>query len=178
MTAATAKLIAQIGATDQQYLQHNTPTLALQRGELRLQLVDISHSNQEKTYFLQEAIVLLETARVEFEEMPLSLYLALSVQLAKTYMVYYEITQQSRFALITQQILKPLAHYQQDQQAEIYFYLAYAAHVKQEPALCKHWLKKYVQCPKSSLQQLQQHPAFMPLHTAQWFKDLLKSRMC
>ena len=47
----------------------------------------------------------LEQARIEYDEMPLSLYLNLSLCLAKAYMIYFEITKEQRFALITQQIL-------------------------------------------------------------------------
>ena len=43
--------------------------------------------------------------------MPLSLYLNLSLCLAKAYMIYFEITKIVNFALITQQILKPLAYF-------------------------------------------------------------------
>ncbi len=52
------------------FLQGNTPELALERADLRLQLVSLSELRQEQIYFLQEAIVLLEQGRVEFEEMP------------------------------------------------------------------------------------------------------------
>lgn len=37
----------------------NTPELALERADLRLQLVVLSHVRQEQIHFLQEAIVLL-----------------------------------------------------------------------------------------------------------------------
>ncbi|MFI7969169.1 hypothetical protein ACFMKD_35060, partial [Acinetobacter baumannii] len=81
---------------------------ALERAELRMQLVVLSRVRQEQLHFLQEAIVLLEQARMEYEEMPLSLYLNLSLHLAKAYMLYFELNKEKRFALITQQILKPL----------------------------------------------------------------------
>ena len=40
--------------------------------------------------------------------MPLSMYINLSLHLAKAYMLYFEITREVRFALIVQQILKPM----------------------------------------------------------------------
>ena len=96
----TKQIISRIGETDQLYLSGNTPELALERGDLRLQLVTQSHSKQEQIHFLQEAIVLLETARFEYEEMPMSVYIQLSLHLAKAYMIYFELTKESRYALI------------------------------------------------------------------------------
>jgi len=120
MSNETQQVIARIGETDQLYLESNTPELALERADLRLQLVVLSHIRQEQLHFLQEAIVLLEQARVEYDEMPLSLYLNLSLCLAKAYMIYFELTKEQRFALITQQILKPLAY---TEHLDIYFFL-------------------------------------------------------
>ncbi len=80
----TSKMIVErIGETDQHYLAGNTPELALERGDLRLQLVEISRNRQERVHFLHEAIAILETSRVEFDEMPMSLYIDLSLQLVK-----------------------------------------------------------------------------------------------
>lgn len=118
MSNQTKQVIARIGETDQLFIESNSPELALERADLRLQLVVLSHLRQEQLHFLQEAIVLLEQARVEYEEMPLSLYLNLSLCLAKAYMIYFELTKEQRFALITQQILKPLAY---TEHLEIYF---------------------------------------------------------
>ena len=88
----TKQVIERIGETDQLYLENNTPALALERADLRLQLVVFSNLRQEQIHFLQEAVVLLEQARIEHEEMPMSLYLNLSLHLAKAYMLYFEIT--------------------------------------------------------------------------------------
>ena len=76
------QIIARIGETDQIYLEGNTPDLALERADLRLALVTLSRVRQEQIHFLQEAIVLLEQGRIEFEEMPLRTYLNLSLHLA------------------------------------------------------------------------------------------------
>ena len=135
MLENTKKIIERIGETDQLYLENNTPDLALERADLRLQLVVISNSRQEQIHFLQEAVVLLEQARIEYEEMPMRLYLNLSLHLAKAYMLYFEITKEQRFALITQQILKPLS---QHEHSDIYFFLAYASVSKNQVALTRH----------------------------------------
>ncbi|EXB24635.1 hypothetical protein J537_3357 [Acinetobacter baumannii 1437282] len=173
MSNETKQVIARIGETDQLFLENNSPELALERADLRLQLVVISHVRQEQLHFLQEAIVLLEQARIEYEEMPLSLYLNLSLSLAKAYMIYFELTKEQRFALITQQILKPLAHHEH---LDIYFFLAYASAVKQEQALTRHWLKKYVSCLEHDLELLQLHPAFVEVRKEDWFSTLLRNK--
>lgn len=173
MSNETKQVIARIGETDQLFLENNSPELALERADLRLQLVVLSHVHQEQLHFLQEAIVLLEQARIEYEEMPLSLYLNLSLYLAKAYMIYFELTKEQRFALITQQILKPLAHHEH---LDIYFFLAYASAVKQEQALTRHWLKKYVSCLEHDLELLQLHPAFVEVRKEDWFSTLLRNK--
>ena len=142
MALSNQQLVSRIGETDQQFLQDNSPQLALLRAQLRLDVVTQSRMRQERLHFLQEAIVLLEQARIEYDEMPMSLYLQLSLQLAKAYMVYFELTQEQRFAIIVQQILKPLAHWKK---GEIYYYLAYTSAIQQEYALARHWLNKYGQ---------------------------------
>ena len=170
----TKKIIARIGETDQLYLENNTPDLALERADLRLQLVIISRLRQEQIHFLQEAIVLLEQARIEYEEMPIQLYVELSLQLAKAYMLYFEITKEQRFAVITQQILKPLT---QHENSDIYFLLAYASVSKNETALTRHWLNKYSKTTDFDLELLQQHPSFKVIHQESWFIKLVQSKV-
>ena len=46
------KIIQRIGETDQLFLQGNSPELALERADLRLQLVGLSKNHQEQVYFL------------------------------------------------------------------------------------------------------------------------------
>ncbi|MFW2045410.1 hypothetical protein [Acinetobacter variabilis] len=174
MRPNTQQIIARIGETDQLFLNGNTPELALERADLRLQLVTISQIRQEQLHFLQEAIVLLEQGRVDFEEIPLDLYINLSLHLAKAYMIYFELTQEKHFALITQQILKPMTHYEH---AEIYFFLAYASASKKEPAMTRHWLNKYSKMPVFDFDLLQQHPAFDEYRQLDWFIQLLRRRM-
>ncbi|HJF28856.1 MAG TPA: hypothetical protein K8V79_11610 [Acinetobacter lwoffii] len=174
MRLNSQQIIERLGETDQLYLQGNTPELALERADLRLQLVSLSQLYQEQVHFLQEAVVLLEQGRVEFEEMPLRLYINLSLHLAKAYMIFFELTKEPRYALITQQILKPMTHYEH---GEIYFFLAYASVSKNEPALTRHWLKKYSTSSEFDLELLQQHPAFEAYRSLEWFGKLLKSKM-
>lgn len=174
MRVDTKQIITRLGETDQLFLQGNTPKLALERADLRLQLVTISQLRQEQVHFLQEAIVLLEQARVEFEEMPLDLYIHLSLHLAKAYMLFFEITQESRYALITQQILKPMTQYEH---ADIYFFLAYAAASKKEPALTRHWLNKYVKTNGFDVELIQKHSAFTEFQTLGWFQQLTRGHL-
>ncbi|WP_425916562.1 hypothetical protein [Acinetobacter sp. TSRC1-2] len=170
----TKKIIERIGETDQLYLENNTPDLALERADLRLQLVVISNSRQEQIHFLQEAVVLLEQARIEYEEMPMRLYLNLSLHLAKAYMLYFEITKEQRFALITEQILKPLS---QHEHSDIYFFLAYASVSKNQTALTRHWLTKYSKSADFDLELLQKHPSFRVLREEIWFVKILQSKL-
>lgn len=134
-----ASMIAQIGETDQQFLQQNSPELALQRGQLRLQLVTLSKQKGEQIYFLQQTLAILEQARLEFDDIDLNLYLDLSICLARAYMVYFECTQDQKFAIITQQILKPLSHYQR---IEIYQLLLESAKAQHHQAMQKYWQQK------------------------------------
>ncbi|MEB5930478.1 hypothetical protein [Acinetobacter schindleri] len=174
MRPTTKEIIARIGETDQLFLNGNTPELALERADLRLQLVAISQLRQEQVHFLQEAIVLLEQGRIEFEEMPLDLYINLSLHLAKAYMIYFELTKENRYALITQQILKPMTRYEH---ADIYFFLAYASASKKEPAMTHHWLNKYSKLKNFDLELVDQHPAFEEYRQQDWFIQILRSRM-
>lgn len=167
------QIIARIGETDQMYLEGNTPDLALERADLRLALVTLSRVRQEQLHFLQEAIVLLEQGRIEFEEIPLRTYLDLSLLLAKAYMLYFEITKEQRFALITQQILKPLTVHEH---GDVYFFLAYASICKNETALSRHWLKKYSQTSEFDAFLLQQHSAFLPYREMLWFVQLTQPK--
>jgi len=167
-------IIQRIGETDQIYLNGNTPELALERADLRLQLVTLSQFRQEQIHFLQEAIVILERARIEFDEMPVEMYLKLSLHLAKAYMIYYEISKDQKFAIITQQILKPITT---DLNGEVYFFLAYASAVKNEHSLTRHWLGKYLKTKEFDFDLFNIHPAFDQYRKLDWFLNLLKSKM-
>ena len=173
MSEASKLLLSKIGETDQAYLQENSSELSLERGKLRLELVTHSRVKSEQIHFLQEAIVILEQARVEVDEMPLSLYLALSLHLAQAYMIYFEVTGETRFALITQQVLKPLSHYQD---VDIFFMLAYAAISQKEVAMTRHWLKKYADHPSCDFNLLIEHPAWKTHHQDNWWIELVKRK--
>lgn len=173
MRQETQKIVEKIGETDQLFLAGKSPELALERADLRLQLVTLSTIRQEQLYFLQEAIVLLEQGRVEFEEMPTALYLELSLYLAKAYMMYFELTQEQRYALITQQVLKPLS---KAENGNVLFFLAYASAAKQEPAMTRHWLNKYHQNAEFDLSLVKQHPIFNHYHEQLWFNQLIQDQ--
>lgn len=174
MLKNTKHVIARIGETDQLYLENNTPELALERANLRFELVEISKIRQEKIHFLQEGIVLLEQARLEYEEIPMSLYLDLSVALAKAYMQYYDITKEKHLALIAQQILKPLASHNR---GDILLSLAHSCAEKNELALTRHWLTKYSKTPDFDLDTLKEHSAFDSIQEELWFSKLVQSKL-
>lgn len=169
MPTTAQQIIARLGETDQLALQAQSAHLDLERARLRMQLVQLSQHKAEKTYFLQEAIVLLEQARLHEDAAEEALYVSLTVQLGQAYMLYYEIEQQQHFALICQQIVKPLSHLAD---ADIYCLLAYAAVVQQHMAMARHWLLKYSQCASFDVALLWQHPAFSTLQHLDWFKQL------
>lgn len=164
-------IIERIGETDQLYLEQNSASLALERADLRLQLVTLSRNKQEQVHFLHEAIALLEQSRLEFEEnISIAEYTELSLLLVKAYMIYYELTKDTKFALITQQILKPLAHLHD---GNVYFYLAYASVIKGEVAMTQHWLKKYASTDQFDLHLIKQHHAFVNIQQLPWLKEIL-----
>jgi hypothetical protein len=174
MQSNSKRIIHRIGETDQLFLQKNTPDLALERAELRLELVTMSSLRQEQIHFLQEAIVILECGRIDFEEIQMRLYINLSLLLAKAYMMYFEITQDEKFAIICQQVLKPLAS---SNHADIFFFMAYASVSRKEFALTRHWLGKYFKTQDYDLDLVRQHSAFAKLHQLDWFIELTKSKM-
>ena len=179
---ASQQIIARIGETDQLSLQAPSPRLNLERAELRLELVCMSQMRQEQQYFLQEAIVLLEQARISDpssdegtdKAIDKALFIALTLQLAKAYMLYFELNREAHFALITEQLLKPLAHHDD---SEVYFYLAYAAVVREKLAMTRHWLSKYVVSPNFDMALLQQHSAFDALKPLNWFTQMLQQKL-
>lgn len=162
-------IIQRLGETDQLFLEENSAQLALERAQLRLQLVDLSKHKAEKIHFLHEAIALLEQARIEFDDVATAIFVDLSLALVQAYMRYYELTHELKFATIMQQILKPMAHLQY---ADIYLMLAYACACKQEPALTRHWLTKYCACNDSNLNSLNRFRVFDRFKQEVWFQSL------
>lgn len=137
----TSTLIKQLGDTDEQYLNQNTPQLALKRGQLRDELAKFSRNKQEKLYFLNEAVVILEQARLQFEQMPMSLYLSLSLMLSEVYLHYFDITLEQRYALIAEQVLRPLAHHGHP---DVFATLQTACECQNKSALARYWQSKAV----------------------------------
>ena len=174
MLKNTKHIVARIGETDQLYLENNTPELALERAQLRFELVKFSQVRQEQIHFLQEGIVLLEQARIEYEEIPMSLYLDLSLALAQAYMQYYDITKEKHLTLIAQQILKPLTSHNR---GNILLSLAHTCAEKKELALTRHWLTKYSKTPVYDLEILMQHAAFKTFKDEKWFNQLVQSKL-
>lgn len=132
-------LVQRLGETDQAYLIENSPELALERAEIRLSLLRYSRHRQEQEYLLTQAVVILEDARLHFEEMPLSLYIGLSAVLGEAYLAYFSVTGETRYALISEQIARPLAHHDLP---EIYRVLVQATTAQGKLALARHWQKK------------------------------------
>ncbi|MBP5992571.1 MAG: hypothetical protein KA518_01335 [Acinetobacter sp.] len=174
MLKNTKHIVARIGETDQLYLENNTPELALERAQLRFELVKFSQVRQEQIHFLQEGIVLLEQARIEYEEIPMSLYLDLSLALAQAYMQYYDITKEKHLTLIAQQILKPLTSHNR---GDILLSLAHTCAEKKELALTRHWLTKYSKTADFDLETLKNHSAFDSVQEELWFSKLIQSKL-
>ena len=174
MLKNTKHIVARIGETDQLYLENNTPELALERAQLRFELVKFSQVRQEQIHILQEGIVLLEQARIEYEEIPMSLYLDLSLALAQAYMQYYDINKEKHLTLIAQQILKPLTSHNR---GDILLSLAHTCAEKKELALTRHWLTKYSKTADFDLETLKNHSAFDSVQEELWFSKLIQSKL-
>jgi hypothetical protein len=167
--AIIAQLIARIGETDQQYLTGSTPTLALQRAHLRLELVQFSHQKTEKVYFLTEAATLLELALMEIDDA--GLHATLTTTLADIYLAFYQTTHEKHYLLIVNQLLKPLSHLDD---ANIFLGLARASAAKQHIALSKHWLGKLMKLGNINPSDIMGYPEFHQIQQDQWFIQLLK----
>lgn len=144
-------LVQRLGETDQAYLVENSPELALERAEIRLSLLRYSRHRPEQEYLLTEAIVILEDARLHFEEMPLSLYLSLSAVLGEAYLAYFSVTGETRYALISEQIARPLAHHASP---AIYRVLIESTTAQGKPALARHWQAKLAHSERHHAQTL------------------------
>lgn len=164
-----AQLIARIGKTDQQYLTGSTPTLALQRARLRLELVQFSHQNNEKIYFLTEAAMLLELALMGVEDA--SLHATLTTTLADIYLEFYQTTHEKHYLLIVNQLLKPLSHLDD---ANIFLGLSRASAAQQHTALTKHWLGKLIKLGGIIPSDISGYPEFHQLKQDSWFIQLFK----
>lgn len=137
-------LIKQLGDTNALYLTSNTPSLAKTRTTIRLKLAKLSTQQAERLHFIHEAIVIAEQACMQFDKTPLDLHISLSVVLAQAYLAYFEATEDIRYAVISEQILRPLSHYGNQ---EVYAGLTAASLAQNKPALARHWQAK-LQCNK------------------------------
>lgn len=169
----TATLIARLGETDQLSLQNDAITLTLERAQLRLALAERSRVRQEQVYFIHEAIVLLEQARLQEAAQEKVLFIALTLQLAKAYLQYYTLAQQPHLALIAEQLLRPIAHHDD---AEVYLYLALTALYRQQLAMTRHWLQKYLCHDNYDPAPLLALSAFNAVRHFTWFQQLQRAR--
>ena len=166
------QLVARVGETDQEFLSAPTPELAITRAFLRLQLVNLSHQNNEKIYFLTEAAALLELALMEADD-PLH-GLQLSAGLGEVYLTFYQLTHEQRYLTICKQILKPLS---QLADSRILFALARTSAAENHPALTKHWLTKLLQLQDADLQQIRLATEFAIFKDSDWFNALLQQKL-
>lgn len=59
MSTETKTIVTRIGETDQLYLTENTPELALERADLRMQLATLSRVRQEQIHFCKRPLFYL-----------------------------------------------------------------------------------------------------------------------
>lgn len=138
MTAITT-LIAQLNQSDKAYETQNTPKLAHTRASIRKQLANFSKHPKEKQLFLNQALIILEQALLTFEEMPITTALQLNLLLADCYLSLYEIDKKAHYLIISEQIIKPLAHHNY---RPIYELLSHIHHLQNKPKLSQHWQNK------------------------------------
>ncbi|RYY80556.1 MAG: hypothetical protein EOO69_01255 [Moraxellaceae bacterium] len=168
----SADLVKKIGETDQQFLTNPTPELAKIRANLRVQLVKHSHQRQEQIYFLTEAAALLEIALMEISS--LEQHLALSAALGETYLEFYHVTQETRYLIISKQVIKPLSHHAS---TEILLALARLSAAENHPSLVKHWMTRLMQIPNIDLMDIRQAAELDSYRDEDWFKALLRTHL-
>lgn len=169
---SSADLVKKIGETDQQFLTDPTPELAKIRANLRVQLVKHSHQRQEQIYFLTEAAALLEIALMEVNS--LEQLLALSAALGETYLEFYHVTQETRYLIISKQVIKPLSHHAS---TEILLALARLSAAENHPSLVKHWMTRLMQIPNIDLIHIRQAVELDSYRNEDWFKALLRTQL-
>lgn len=139
MNKNVKQLIEALNNADAEYLKNNTPILAYTRANIRFELAHISQTSKEKQFFLNQAVVILEQSLLMLEEIPLTLYLQLSLLLSNCYFALYEIDKQRHYLNICEQILKPLSHHNYK---SIYELLAKIHEQQNKPKLSQHWQNK------------------------------------
>ena len=171
----SAEVVAKVGETDQQYLASPSPALAKDRAQLRLRLVELSNHKQEQLYFLTEAVVLLETALMEANE--LEDHIELSAALGETYLTYYDLTKEKRYLIITKQVVKPLSHHAHPL---ILIILIRLSALEGHFALVRHWMTRLVRLPTMhpvQLDDIHNTKELSQLAQEDWFKQLLKQKL-
>lgn len=138
-TKLSTQLIQELNTLDAQYTNDNTPELAYARANVRLDLANISKTAKEQALFLNQAVMILEQSLISFDELPMTLYLQLSLLLAKCYFALYNSNKQAHFLIICEQILKPLSHHNYQ---EIYELLAQVNDLQNKPKLSQYWQNK------------------------------------
>ena len=161
------ELVELLGATDQQFLTDPTPELAMLRAQLRQRLADYSVQRGEQSYLLSEAVILLETARMEVEDVPL--HTMLSSHLADVYLQFYRLTHETKYLIVVGQILRPLSTINDPQ---IFLGLARMDAALNKPALTQHWLTRLMRFASISLADWIDAPEFAAFRQEDWFVQM------
>ena len=169
---SVSQLIARVGETDQLFLTQPTPTLAIERAYLRLELVKLSNSKNEQLHFLSEAAVILELAGAEIEDQETSVLL--SAQLAAVYLQFHLVTHEARYLVVAGQILRPHSNAEYH---SIFLQLARLDAALNKTALTKHWLTRWLQVlkrmdSKPVFEGLEQYPEFAEIRHELWFEQI------
>ncbi len=171
----SVQVVAKVGETDQQFLAAPSADLAITRAQLRLRLVELSHQKAEQSYFLTEAVVLLETALMETEV--LEEVLELSAALGEAYLRFYHLTQEQRYLIVSRQIVKPLSHHGHPL---ILFILLRLSVIEGSLSLAKHWLTRLMRLPviyPLQIADIYNAHELSDLTQEEWFKQLLKQKL-
>lgn len=160
-------LIAQLGETDQAYLNQSTPELAIIRAEIRQRLALHSMQKAEQLYLLHEAAAILELMRLEIDEQ--SMFERLSAQLGSVYIQHYHVTHEQKYLIVARQILRPLSHLAHP---AILLGLVRADAAQGQWALVQHWLKRMQQHRLLDVELLEQTPELVGAVHFEWFVRL------
>lgn len=163
-------IVARVGETDQLFLTEPTPMLAIERAQLRLMLVSLSHNQSEQLYFLGEAAVILELADVEAEDQ--ATHVLLAAHLAAVYLKFHHLTPQQRYLTVVGQILR--AH-SNAEYSPIFLGLARMDAAQGKTALSKHWLTRWLKVfnPKVDSSSLDEYPEFKEYLSEDWFQQFM-----
>lgn len=165
-----SEIITRVGETDQLFLTAPTPMLAIERAQLRLMLVSLSHNQSEQLYFLGEAAVILELADVEAEDQ--ATHVLLAAQLAAVYLQFHHVTPQQRYLTVVGQILR--AH-SNAEYSPIFLGLARMDAAQGKTALTKHWLTRWLKVfnPEVDSLSLDEYPEFKEYLSEDWFQQFI-----